>query len=94
MAVNLMQRTSTCEQMLFTLGATAVLALGVGVNVAELQICDAMVWSRLHFRDARSVLQLSHVSDDGRRLGFASGAIEFFQVESRSFAWLGTPWTS
>jgi predicted permease len=77
-----------CRAPGFTLGAAAVLALGVGVNLAELQIFDAMVFSRLHFRDARSVLQLSHVSDDGRRLGFASGAIEFFRAESRSFAWL------
>src|SRR5262245_27575720 len=31
----------------FTLGAVAVLALGIGVNLAEFQIFDAMVFHRL-----------------------------------------------
>jgi hypothetical protein len=72
----------------FTLGAVAVLALGVGVNLAEFQIFDAMVLHRLHFRDASAFLQFSHVSKQGPRLGFPSGAVEFYRSESRSFAWL------
>ena len=69
-------------------GRVAVLALGVGANLAEFQIFDAMVLHRLHFRDANAFLQFSHVSRQGRRLGFPSGAVEFYRSGSRSFAWL------
>jgi hypothetical protein len=72
----------------FTLGAIAVLALGVGVNLAEFQIFDAMIFHRLHIADADSVLQLLRRSPRGARLGFPDGAIEFYRAESRSFAWL------
>jgi predicted permease len=71
----------------FTLGAVAVLALGVGVNLAEFQIFDAILHQRT-FRDADSVLQFARDSRQGRRLGFPHAAIEFYQVQSRSFAWL------
>src|SRR6202040_174054 len=56
----------------FTLGAVAVLALGVGVNLAEYQIFDAVVFHRLTIRDANSLLQLSRASRQGARLGFPS----------------------
>jgi predicted permease len=72
----------------FTLGAVAVLALGVGVNLAEFQIFDAMIFHRFTFRDADSLLQFSHVSKQGRRLGFPSAAAQFYGAESSSFAWL------
>jgi predicted permease len=72
----------------FTLGAIAVLALGVGVNLAEFQIFDAMIFHRLHIADADSVLQLVRKSPRGARLGFPDGAVEFYRAESRSFAWL------
>src|SRR5579872_4904289 len=42
----------------FTLGAVTVLALGVGVNLVEFQIFDALFFHRLEIRDADSVLQL------------------------------------
>ena len=71
----------------FTLGAVAVLALGVGVNLAEFQIFDA-IFHRLTVRDAGSMLQFSHVSSLGQRLGFPSAAVEFFRDHSRSFEWL------
>jgi hypothetical protein len=54
----------------FTLGAVAVLALGVGVNLAEFQIFDAMIFHRLTYRDASSLLKFTHVSSQGERLGF------------------------
>ena len=72
----------------FTLGAVAVLALGIGVNLAEFQVFDAMILHRLHFRDASAFLQFSHVSKQGPRLGFPSGAVEFYRSQSQSFAWL------
>lgn len=72
----------------FTLGAIAVLALGVGVNLAELQIFDGMIFHRLHFRDADAFLEFSHVSKSGQRIGFPPGAVDFYLKQSRSFAWL------
>ena len=71
----------------FTVGAVAVLALGVGVNLAEFQIFDAFL-HRLNFRDADSVLQFARNSRQGSRLGFPHGAVEFYQAQNRSFAWL------
>jgi predicted permease len=72
----------------FTLGATAVLALGVGVNLAELQIFDALIFHRLHFPDANSVLQFSRVSRQRQNRGFPPAAVEFYRSHNRSFAWL------
>jgi predicted permease len=72
----------------FTLGAIAVLALGVGVNLIEFQIFDAMMFHRLDIRSADSVLQFSRVSRQGRRPGFPYGAVEFYRTRSRSFDWL------
>src|ERR1051326_5899289 len=43
----------------FTLGAIGVLALGVGVNLADFAIFDALIFHRLNFRNADSVLQFS-----------------------------------
>jgi predicted permease len=71
----------------FTLGAIAVLALGVGVNLAEFQIFDAFL-HRLNFRDADSVLQIARNSREGSRLGFPHAAVEFYQTQNHSFAWL------
>src|SRR4051812_34196939 len=49
----------------FTLGAVAVLALGIGVNLAEFEIFDAMIFHRFTFRDADAALQFAHVSREG-----------------------------
>ncbi|MCU1258883.1 MAG: hypothetical protein JWO80_1768, partial [Bryobacterales bacterium] len=78
----------------FTLGAVAVLALGVGVNLAEFQIFDAMIFHRLAIRDANSLLQFSRASKQGTRLGFPSAAVEFYRAESSSFTWLVSEDTS
>lgn len=72
----------------FTLGAVAVLALGVGANLAEFQIFDAVIFHRLTIRDAASCLRFTHSSREGRRLGFPAGAVGFYRAESRSFEWL------
>ena len=72
----------------FTLGAVAVLALGVGVNLAEFQIFDALIFHRLDIRDASSVLELNRITRHRRQPGFPNGAFEFYQAHSRSFAWL------
>jgi hypothetical protein len=43
----------------FTLGAVAILAPGIGVNLAEFQIFDALIFHRLNIQDANSALQFS-----------------------------------
>jgi predicted permease len=78
----------------FTLGAVAVLALGVGVNLAEFQLFDALFFQRFAFRNADSVLQFTHVSQKAPQLGFPSGAVEAYRAESRSFDWLVSEDTS
>jgi putative ABC transport system permease protein len=72
----------------FTLGAVAVLALGVGVNLAEFQVFDAIIFHYLDIRDADSVLHLTRNSRRGLSPAFPHGAVEFYQTQSRSFAWL------
>jgi len=78
----------------FTLGAVTVLAIGVGVNLAEFQVFDAMIFHRLTVPDADSVLQFSRLSRQGSSGAFPSAAIEFYRVESHSFAWLVSEDTS
>lgn len=78
----------------FTLGATVVLALGVGVNLAEFQIFDKLIFHRLNFRDADSLHELSRASKQGQRLGFPPAAVEFYREQSSSFEWLVSEDTS
>src|SRR6476469_9531582 len=72
----------------FTLGAVLVLALGVGVNLVEFQIFDAMIFHRLDVRDPAGLLQFSRNSRQGRKLGTPHAAVEFYRERSRSFEWL------
>ena len=68
----------------FTLGAIAVLALGVGVNLAEFQIFDGIMFHRLDVRDAGSLLQFARNSRQGRRLGlFTLSAVCILAVSYR-----------
>ncbi len=72
----------------FTLGAIAILALGVGVNLAEFQVFDALIFHRLKIHDADTALQFTRVTRQGRRLGFPPAAVELYRSESKSFSWL------
>ncbi len=72
----------------FTAGAVAILALGIGVNLAEFQIFDALLFHRFAVAEADSILQLSRVSRQRSNRGFPSGAIAFYRNHSNSFAWL------
>ncbi len=83
-----------CRAPAFTLGAVAVLALGVGVNLAEFEIFDAMIFHRLALRDADALLQFTHASSRGEQLGFPAAAVGDYQKESGSFAWLVSEDTS
>jgi predicted permease len=78
----------------FTLGAVAVLALGIGVNLAEFQIFDALIFHRIAIRDANALLQLFRDAKEGQRGGFPAAAVEFYRAESHSFAWLVSEDTS
>ncbi len=78
----------------FTAGAVAILALGIGVNLAEFQIFDALLFHRFAVADADSILQFSRVSRQRSNRGFASGAIAFYRDHSSSFAWLVSEDTS
>ncbi len=78
----------------FTLGATAVLAIGVGVNLAEFQIFDRLIFHRWNIRDADSLIELSRVSKQGQTLGFAPAVIEFYREYGNSFEWLVSEDTS
>src|SRR5438132_457695 len=84
----LIQGWVLCRGPSFTLGAVAVLALGIGVNLAEFQIFDAMIFHRLSVREANSLFQFFRASKQGRSLGFPSAAVEFYREESSAFAWL------
>ena len=72
----------------FTLGATVVLSLGIGANLAEFQVFDAVLFHRLNIRDASSVLLMSRVAKQGERFGFPPAAIQTYTAENSSFAWL------
>ena len=56
----------------FTVGAVLVLALGVGVNLVEFQIFDAMIFHRLDVRDPAGLLQFSRNSRAGQEAGNAA----------------------
>jgi predicted permease len=72
----------------FALGAAAVLALGLGANLAEFEIFNKMIFHRLTFRGVESCLQFTHGGRNGPRLGFPAGAAEVYRTGSRTLAWL------
>src|SRR5690242_171188 len=63
----------------FTLGATAVLALGVGVNLAEVHIFNAVLFPDVHVRDAGSMRVFSRQSRNRREVGFPYAAVDFYR---------------
>ena len=72
----------------FTLGAMAILGLGIGVNLSEYQIFDQLLFHRITVREADSILALSRSSKQGKRLGFPPAAVDFYRTQSRSLDWL------
>src|SRR6266481_4952142 len=62
----------------FTLTAIAVLSLGIGVNLAEIHLFNA-VRHRLHVRDLDSLCQFFRVSREGTTGSFSVPAIEFYR---------------
>jgi predicted permease len=72
----------------FTLGAVAILAIGIGVNLAEFQVFDALLFHRVNIRDASMFLQFTRESKQGSRGGFSSATTEFFRAHNNIFAWI------
>jgi hypothetical protein len=62
----------------FTLAATAVLALGVGANLAEFHLFDAVFFHRLAIHDAGSILWFLPQSKERGPVSFPYAAIEFY----------------
>ncbi len=63
----------------FTLGAVAVLALGVGVNLAEFHIFNAVLFPKIFVRDIDSLRRLSIQSKTERPGGFSYPESVFFR---------------
>lgn len=62
----------------FALTAIAVLSLGIGVNLAEIHLFQALR-HRLHVRDLDSLCQFFRVSTEGTTGAFSVPAIEFYR---------------
>jgi predicted permease len=62
----------------FVLTAIAVLSLGIGVNVAELHLFNALL-HRLQVRDLDSLCRFYRVTREGLIFGFSIPEIEFYQ---------------
>jgi len=69
----------------FTLTALAVLAIGIGVNLAEIHLLQAQR-HRIHVRDIDSLTQLLRVTTDGARGSFSVPAIEFYGRYNTTFS--------
>src|SRR5258708_6007449 len=62
----------------FALTALAVLSLGIGVNVAEIHLFNALL-HRLHVRDLDSLCRFYRVTREGMMFGFSLPQIEFYR---------------
>src|ERR1700730_9884862 len=62
----------------FSLTAIAVLSLGIGVNLAEIHVFQALR-HRLHVRDLDSLCQFFRVTTEGTAETFSVPAIEFYR---------------
>ena len=63
----------------FTLGAVAVLALGVGVNLAEFHIFNAVLFPKIFVRDVDSLRRFTHYTKTGNGQGFPYPAVTFYR---------------
>ena len=66
----------------FTLGAVTVLALGVGANLAELHVFDALLLHRLSIDGADSIYRFTGSSKGFDAQAFPFAAVEFYRDNS------------
>ncbi|MDR3700999.1 MAG: ABC transporter permease [Candidatus Sulfopaludibacter sp.] len=65
----------------FALTAIAVLSLGIGVNLAELQVFHALI-HRLNVRDVDSLCQFRRITRSGTMFGVSFPAVEFYERQN------------
>jgi len=70
----------------FTAGAVAVLAVGIGANLALLQIFDSVFVHRYSFPNADSFVRFDRVSNDRFVRTFPWTAFDFYRDRANSFA--------
>jgi predicted permease len=70
----------------FTLTAIAILALGVGMNIAAFQILNSLVLSPLPVRDPDSLVRFSRRSAHGSSTSFAYPAVTFYATHNTVLA--------
>src|SRR5215831_13950123 len=62
----------------FTLTAVTVLSLGIGVNLAEIHVLQALR-HRIHVQNVETLVQVFHVTTQGTSGAFSAPAIEFYR---------------
>jgi predicted permease len=79
----------------FTLTAISVLALGEGVNLAGVNILDAMFFHRVTVRDASALVRLRRFSPTGLQGAsmFSPAATDFYRQHTNSFTYSVTETT-
>jgi predicted permease len=63
----------------FTLGAVAVLSLGIGVNLAEFHIFNAVLFPKISVRDVDSLRRLTRRGKPGNPGGIPYAAVSFYR---------------
>src|SRR6185369_15589925 len=74
----------------FTSVAITVLALGVGLNLAVLQIANAVFYDRITVRDSPLLQRLIRQSPARKLYAFPSGIAGFYRENASQFAYLVT----
>lgn len=81
----------TCRDIGLLFLVSILLAAGIGVNSAVLELADETVWKKLPFADATRVFMLEPLGEDGKRKPVTTSMYEQIQAvvwrKARVFAW-------